>query len=270
MKSKWMGVFLFYSVFLFCLCVNPAEAVLLVDNNSTANIDPGSYMGEDDWYCDGTNNLFQQWFWYRIGDTGPEASIDTISAPLVSVVNADFDPGDETLHLRYENNTMRVDVSIELVGGAPGSGVSDLMEGITITNLTGTALDLHFFQYVDFDLAGTISNDKVVLQYPNTFVQTDEVSDMWVSETVVVPTATRYEANIYAATLNALQDGDADNLANIPSAGIGDATWAFQWDVELLPGDSFIISKDKHIDLVPEPITLALLGLGGLILRRKK
>src|SRR5437762_221264 len=57
-----------------------AQVVTLTDNNSVAQIDTASQAGMFNWSVDGQNQLTQQWFWYRIGNT-PEKSIDTISAP---------------------------------------------------------------------------------------------------------------------------------------------------------------------------------------------
>jgi hypothetical protein len=52
--------------------------------------------------------------------------------------------------------------------------------------------------------------------------------------------------------------------------GPGAVTWALEWDLQLLPGATAIISKDKFLDVlittVPEPSALALLGLGGAAL----
>lgn len=245
-----------------------SQAILLVDNNSSTDIDPTSMAGQYSWITDGTENIFQQWFWYRIGDSGPEASIDTIATPLVSVADVDFDPGDETLNLRYANASLQIDLTMVLSGGTLGSGVSDLGELITITNLGDSALDFHFFQYVDFDLGFDDLDDSVSLVNGNTFIQTDGGSG-WISETADAPAAARYEANYYSATLDKLTDLDADVLNMVASAGVGDVTWAFQWDFELAPDDSYIISKDKHLE-IPEPATLVLLGLGGLLIRSKK
>lgn len=273
MNKKRMSVSLLCSVFLCVLCVSFSDAVLLVDKNSTADINPfadTNIKGVNSWICDGANSLFQQWFWYRIGDTGPEASIDTISTPLINASDTDFDPGDETLNLRYENNILQLNLTITLIGGDVGSGVSDLMEGIEIINKTDSILDLHFFQYVDFDLGIEFTDESVTLVNSNTFLQTELESTAWVSEAVVVPTASLYEANVYPVTFSTLNDTGADNLNNNPAAGIGDVTWAFQWDVELAPYDSYIISKDKRIEGIPEPATWTLLGLGGLLLRRVK
>ena len=116
MENKKVIAFLLCFIFLYILCVGSVEAILLVDRNSTADIDPLTLTGVDSWVCDGTDNLFQQWFWYRIGNTGPEASIDTISTPLVNTSDNDFDPGDETLNLRYENNILQLNLTISLMG----------------------------------------------------------------------------------------------------------------------------------------------------------
>jgi len=72
-----------------------------------------------------------------------------------------------------------------------------------------------------------------------------------------------------------LNDGGPTTLADNPGVGPGDATWAFQWDFLLNPGQTFQVSKDKRIGAVPEPASLLLLGsglLGGLkaVRRRRK
>jgi hypothetical protein len=48
-------------------------------------------------------------------------------------------------------------------------------------------------------------------------------------------------------------------------------TWAFEWDLSIAPGSSVLISKIKTLQ-VPEPsiVTLAVLGVAGLALRRRQ
>ena len=257
-------------VFYFLCSPATGQMVSLTDDNSSVTIDTASDTGQSNWITDGTNNLFQQWFWYRIGDTA-EASIDTIATPFVNVLDINANGDDETLYLRYENTALKVELSISLAGGATGSGVSDLSEVITITNLGDSTMDFHFFQYVDFDLGMYALDDSVTLVNANTFVQTDGGA-AWISETADAPAADRYEASTHYVvdpTLTKLNNDVADVLNNNSSAGVGDVTWAFEWDFGLAPDDSFIISKDKHI-AIPEPATLGLLGLGVLLLRRKK
>lgn len=239
-----------------------AASYTLQDLNSTANV--ATNGGISQWIVDGSNNLFSQWFWIRIGNTY-EQRIDTIDAdgPLVNHTNSDFDPGLESLQLRYEGLNLQIDVSLELLGGTPGSGTSDLLEGISITNTGDASQVLHFFQYVNFDLGGTAGGDTVVAVPPFAMVQT---GDGWVSETADTPRPNRYEVGVFPNTLNKLNDDDADNLNNAAGpVGPGDVTWAFQWDFTLAPGGSYLISKDKHL-VVPEPLTIAglFLGIGSL------
>src|SRR5215471_5719398 len=70
-----------------CLVLQARAIETLTDNNSVAQIDPNGQAGMFSWTVDGVQNLFQQWFWYRVGTNGPENSIDTISAPAIQAVN---------------------------------------------------------------------------------------------------------------------------------------------------------------------------------------
>src|SRR5207245_4856892 len=131
--------------------------ITLTDLNSVAQIDTGSQAGMFRWTVDGVSQLAQQWFWYRIGSSGPEASINTISPP----VNNQATP--RQLSTIYTGNLFNVRVDYMLNGSLPGSGRSDMNETITINNTSATALDFHFFQYSDFDLNGTPAGDTVQL-----------------------------------------------------------------------------------------------------------
>jgi PEP-CTERM motif len=97
-------------------------------------------------------------------------------------------------------------------------------------------------------------------------------SGLSLSETVATPGANEGEAGIAPSTLNKLNNGSSpvtlnDVMTSGPAAG--DATWAFQWDVTIAPGGSFLISKDKALD-VPEPGCLSLLSLGLVAFAARK
>ncbi len=244
-----------------------AAPLLLEDANSSTTIDPASQAGQFDWFVDGTDYLHQQWFWFRIGQTAEE-SIDTIpisAGPLLIDTNPLDDARPDTLSVQYTlAGALQIDVTFILRGGAAGTNSSDVAELITLRNISGTALPLSFFQYADFDLPG---NDVVQFLTNNNVVQTDGLITM--QETIINPPSTLFEANLFAATLIALNDAFATNLNGVAAAGPGDVTWAFQWDFLLGAGDSVLISKDKQ--LVPTPGALAaLLGVGGLALVRRR
>lgn len=239
----------------------PVVAATLIDDNSQVDIDPTTDAGTYTWLVDGVDQLSRQWFWYRIGD-GPEQSIDTVSAPVVLA------PHPSILFLTYANSDINVEIRFTLDGGAAGSGASDMGEQISITNPGLEPLDLHFFQYTNFDVQGTALSDRGMFTNSNTVRQWEGA--MRLTETVVTPSPNHREIDFYPNILNELNDGVATTLSDTPAIddaiGPGDLSWAYQWDRVIAPGGTFQISKDKNLSagVIPEPTSLLLLVLGGL------
>jgi hypothetical protein len=246
-----------------------AQIITLTDLNSVAQVDVGSQSGMFNWFVDGNDYMAQQWFWYRIGGAGPESAINTIGAPTITLL------GTRNLQTTYANASLSMDITYLLTGFTPGSGLSDITETIRIVNRMNTPLDLHFFQYSDFDLgpSDTVQLGKsMITGLFNQAVQANGLAAL--TETVAAPGASHGEVAFFPSTLNRLNDGLATTLNDIAGpAGPGDVSWALQWDVTIAPGGSFGISKDKYINLqaVPEPSALVLAGFGlaGLLLRRR-
>lgn len=246
-----------------------AAPLVLADQNSIVEVDPASQAGMHTWQVDGSDNLFQRWFWFRIGAFGPESSIDTISPATVTGFGGSTDG-----KLTYQNAALRIEVKYSLVGGAPGSLDSDLGEQIRITNKTSSTLDFHFFEYTDFDLAGTAGNDTATMISPTAVVQTDGATAIAASESLTAtPAPTHHEINVFSATRDSLNDAGPTTLTDSPGpVGPGDVTWAFQWDLAISPGGSVLISKSLKDTpapaTVPEPASLLILGVGIVALRR--
>ena len=237
----------------------------IADDNSTAEINTGASDNMWLWEVNGVNHLAQQGFWYRVGDTGPEASIDTLNLTLEGTTDTNFDNVPDTLYVKWAGTGFDLEVKYSLDGGAAGSNTSDIAENITITNTNGVPMDLHFFQYSDFDLNNNSGNDYAEMVNSNTVRQWDSVSV--ISETVVTPAPDHWEVALYPFILNSLNDGGPTTLSDFPDIGnaLGpdDLTWALQWDFTLNDvGDNFQISKDKQISPVPVPATILLLGSG--------
>ena len=72
------------------------------DGNSSAQIETGNVgLGNFDWRVDGLSHLCQQWFWYRVGDTGGETSIDSLNELLTDNFDDDGDGKKESLLVKY-------------------------------------------------------------------------------------------------------------------------------------------------------------------------
>jgi hypothetical protein len=251
-----------------------AQIYTLTDGNSVAKISPENQAGMFYWALQGQNQLGQQWFWLGIGNNAQQ-SIDTISAPVVTTI------GNNQLTSTYTSQGYSVSISYLLTGGAVvGAGQtanSDIGESIRIMNTSSASTVFHFFQYSDFDLGGP-SNDTVTLgknlrgQFNDAY-QTDPNAGL--TETVTTPGANHGEAAFFNTTLAKLNGPYFGNLSDtVGPVGPGDVTWAFQWDFNIAPGGSALISKDKYLSvtIVPEPATLGLVALGlvAFALRRSR
>jgi len=239
----------------------------MVDGNSTASVNTGAQTGMSNWLVDGQNQLFQQWFWFRVGSS-PEQSVDALNIGAQGLSDGDFNGSNESFFVRYVDPQGQFNIEIRylLTGGMLGSHTSDVAETIKINNLSGSSLDFHFFQYSDFDLGANASPDTVSMVNANTISQTDLGAGIVFSETVVTPSPNHLELDVYNSTLIRLNDGVATTLDDDSTSVTGDATWAFQWDATLAgsgPGSSFIISKDKRLSPTPEPASLAIWSLIG-------
>jgi hypothetical protein len=253
---------------------------VITSGNSAANIEPGSQAGMNSWVVDGTNQLAQQWFWYRVGGTAgnPDHSIDTLPLNGGFLRDLDNNGSYENYIAQWQGNGFSITISYNMNGGSANSHNSDIRENITIHNDTAGALNFHFFQYSDFDLNGSVADCGIVMPNGQTVRQTDGSGPLTLSETTVT-LPSRWELGLFPNTLNSLNGGpNGYDLSNSPAIGTplgpGDDTWAFQWDANIGAGGDLIITKDKNLTtVVPEPIGLGILGLGMLafgVARRRK
>jgi len=227
------------------------------DGNSTIGLDLGTSAGMNLWEVDGLNQMYQQFFWFRIGPTGPESDLTAITT-TPSVTQA-LGPTGRQLSALYSDQRYAVQLNYLLGGGSAGSLRSGFTESIRMYNYTDSPLDFHLFQYSYLTMGGqvTIGTDGGLF---NNVMQSAPGVGSFTS--LVTPSANGAEAALYDSTLASLLDGNKTTLNNILAAGPGNSTWALQWDFTIPAQGSAVISSVNNLQLVPEPSALALLGLG--------
>lgn len=272
-NSRKTGLISLLALGLSLQCLVPqaqAQVITMSDGNSTAQVNVGAEAGMFNWRIwngQGYQNVLnQQWFWLGIGNGAPTA-INNISAPTATLTD------NRLLDTAYANAQAAVEVDYLMTGGAMLSGQSDIGETITLQNKSAVPLTFHFYQYSDFDMSGNINSADVVQLSKNLRGLYDLADQTYtgspgynLSETVATPGANHGEVALKGATLAKLDNGVLPVTLNDNGGPLGPApvTWAFEWDVTINPGSTFLISKDKNVQIpfVPEPSSLALMSMG--------
>ncbi len=248
-----------------------ATLYYLESGNSEITIDPETHIsppsnnGLYSWIVDGIENIYQEWFFYRINNyEEPEEPINSL--PLKSVTQNSPDQ----IKIVYEKSTQDgIDftfvLTIKLYGGATGSNKSRIREEFTVINGNISPKDFSIFEYDDFDLNGP--DYDVISGDAKQFHQKDVPSGFYANVVTRNRPADKYKGDYYSSIpniLDILTDSNIDDLDNINHVSDpGDVAWAYQWDISLDRGKSFTIYKDKYINTpVPEPSTLIMIGSG--------
>jgi hypothetical protein len=245
-----MGV----SVFVCALVSQQASAapvlVSLSNLNSTATFQltppgAGGTAGMNNWTVDGTDQLQQQWFWYRLGPTGSQYSLDTLVLQSESVT------GTNVLNVTYADpaGQFAIDLSFDLTGGSSGSGTADVGEQVRIRDTGSNTLDFHLFQYTNFDLNDNPAGDTVQVDTTSRSADATQTKGNTVfADTVATAKPSHYEAGDAATILSNLTGATPDNLSDVAGpVSPADAAWAFQWDTPVRPNGSYLVSEDKEI-----------------------
>jgi hypothetical protein len=243
--------------------------VTLTEENSIVNIVTNSQAGMNSWTIDGKQVLDQQWFWYRVGnDPTGQHSLDTLPATYVNIDASD-------VVASFTGATFIVTANLSLVGSASGNGTSDLTIQFKIKNTSGITTNFHFFEYSNFTLGGA-PGDTVQFPNSNSVAQVGSLGSVFENAVATggsgFPAPMHHEADVVFNTLNKLNAGSPQFLNDANSAGPGDVTWAFEWDLPIAGGATSQFSKDISI-VVPEPSTVALVGMSlisMLALRRRR
>lgn len=213
----------------------PSTALAISANTASwfINVEEESGSGMNRWESEGVDDLmFQQWFWFRDGETGPEQSLDTLG--LVSATK----PAVNEIFLSYGGpDFLAATVDYELRELSISESI--IVENVTVTNTSSSAIDLHWFEYTALDIAGSFTDAGAFPQANGTSIvqtHTDGVTNVDV-RVVDGAMPNRWEIAEFADIRNALEDGDPTTLENASFlSGPEDYTHAFEWDLTLNPG----------------------------------
>ncbi|MBC7962183.1 MAG: putative Ig domain-containing protein, partial [Steroidobacteraceae bacterium] len=222
------------------LLVSTSEAAEYVLNNRTLNRntlavvdDATASTGLYSFKVDGKELMWQQWFWYRVGSTGGEASLESLGVPVVTSTAT-------SVSLTYTKpGEFSISVLYQLTPYAVGQYRADLKKTVKITNISTQPLDFHLFEYSDYEITQLATQDdnvevvgtRVYQTGPQTF--SDEGITL-VHESSLPPTSFDIDNNqIYL--LPYLKDADTLNV-EIPQTTYSygdDMQFAYQWDLAI-------------------------------------
>lgn len=154
-------------------------------------------------------------------------------------------------------------------------GPIDLFGDLRLTTSGTTAQDLTLFHYLDLDLGGTGNNDSAALVEAGG-VKSMRVTDPRWRATYFGGVNNGLASEAFNGLLQSLSDGGVTNLnPNGQGFPFGPGNWtgAYQYNVTVRPG--ITTELGVRVRIVPEPIALALFGIGcvgllGIFARRSR
>lgn len=243
--------------------VSHAHLVDLTHNGSAVTINSHTATVVSWLMADFSSHVRRHSWYFRDGDGVVASSIGDIGVPTETFF------GTQGAEFVYSNNDLTVTLNYFLQANSNGTA-AQLVEQVTFE--TNFGIDLRLFQYSNYNLSNNGADDFATRLNSSTIAQFDSEYSATTGATPI-PDFSEIDA---PSTLRQSIEGTAGYyLSTAAGDGIGetvngDVAFAYQWNRNLSAGQSFVMSTNK-VAAVPEPATLAVLGLGALaLLRRRK
>lgn len=190
------------------------------------------------------NHMQQQWFAYRVGDTGPEVPLQSL--PLTSAATSTTYADDDTILLTFGGAADPFVADIAYTVTSSGETGSAIEEQVTITNQSGEPLDLHWFEYTDLDVDPAFGHNTAELLDVGHTRQTSSILTTVDVEVVGGSAPDHWEIGDRDSLFGKLSDPWPNDLADSTSPfGPANVAQALQWDVSMADGEHVMIHKVK-------------------------
>jgi len=202
----------------------------------TERFDEFSAAGLNSWTNNNTgfNHLFEQWTWFRIGDTGPERPIDALT--FVSASNPAANQI-EVIYGQAGTDDIQVKTIYTLLEDTPNR--PNISKSILVSNLTTQNLDVTLFEYTDLDLDGD-PFDLDARLFESSPGAKDEViqTDFNFVQAFANGIVDHYQIGPFDSIRESLNNDSTTTLSDTAATlGPGDAVFAFQYaPLSLTPG----------------------------------
>jgi hypothetical protein len=246
--------------------VAPAHALTISDGNSSATIDPSSPVNMSSWVVNGVDHYSgggQQSFYYSIGNAAPR--------PITNLGTPINNSGASFLDSQYAGSGISLEMFTFITGGNP----SAIGETATLRNATDASIDIHFYEYVAFNVNGKTTGNTLTITNGNTADQTDPALGTIAEVDATSPS--HFEGATGDTILSLLNNGSNPvTLSDSVIPGSGNPNFAFEWDATLTAAGTdnsgFQVSINKTITNsavavpLPKGAWMALISLAGLAL----
>jgi hypothetical protein len=250
-----------------------AKVVVLGDQNALIQVGAQSDSGFWRWDVDGVSQLYEQGFWYRVGTGIGESPVGNLLQASLSATDTNGDSVLDQVAVTYRdpNDAFEIVVTVLLRGYRSGSNCSSMYQCVTLSNLSAEPLDMHLFQYTDFDLNGTdLGQAGTLVPKDLSLVANQDSSGLIVARSLVSPLPSHWEIGTYPTIRSKMVNAcDLDTVLIDNTTISGDVTWAFQWDLAMAPGASSTIALRHEISPIPEPGSVLLMILAVPLLSRR-
>ena len=239
----------------------PVSEFAVSSSNSKVLIDPTSDAGVYSWTVNGADISYQHWYWLRIGSNTPQFSLDTLSEPY------GLSRSSTNTTLNYLGQGLSATIAYSMTGVANGNSGSSMIESLSIQNITNATINLHVFEYSDYDLSDDPPGDTLTFPTSNKTVQ--QGNGLTLTETSGTPAPNYYEGSWYAITLDKLGGTSPVTLTDslIPNLP-GDQTFTHEWDTNLPAGQTLVISLTNSItgSVATLPVVLSVVMSGNTVI----